>query len=546
MKGDEELDRCGSGGPPTRPPGAATPPVLAALERVRGIVARVAEDRCWSLSDDEVDTALAGVVAARAQLDHLSLRLLAAAGKRGLGGIAGSASMATWWAGRSGRTRAAAASDVRLAAALDTEERRLISAAMAAGVLSVEQAEVVDKALARLPPLGEITAEHQADAEAFLVHEGAGAAGTDRLRECAAAGDAAPAVVPAGPLGLGPKELGKLGRRLFDVIDPDRADAQEGRLLELEEARARQLTWLRMRSNGDGTTLGSFRLPDAQADMLRTVLEGYASPRRQRRGGGDPASGDAATLDRRPGKPSGAAGRDTDGRTSPENDAVAVSPRYEGIHAAGLGAGAFRPGEADTTPTTLRYDQRLGLALCELMEHVPVDSLPQAGGLAATITVTLDFAHLLDGLGAAPLSTGTTISAGQARRLACGAGIVPVVLGSDSVPLDVGREHRLYERYGRLAMATRDGGCVFPDCDRPAAWCEAHHLTPWSRGGRTDAGDGCLLCSFHHHLIHQGQWEARMGADGIPEVLPPARVDPARAPRRHVRFRCLTTASRRR
>jgi hypothetical protein len=74
-----------------------------------------------------------------------------------------------------------------------------------------------------------------------------------------------------------------LGRRLFEVIDPERADEHEGRLLEAEEARARALTWLRMRPVGDGTTRGSFRLPDAQADMLRTVLEGYASPRRHPR-----------------------------------------------------------------------------------------------------------------------------------------------------------------------------------------------------------------------------------------------------------------------
>ena len=79
-------------------------------------------------------------------------------------------------------------------------------------------------------------------------------------------------------------------------------------------------------------------------------------------------------------------------------------------------------------------------------------------------------------------------------------------------------------------MAARDGGCVFPECDRPTAWCEAHHLTPWSHGGRTDVADGCLLCSFHHHLVHQGQREVRMGADGIPEILPPARIDP---PERH-------------
>jgi predicted restriction endonuclease len=41
----------------------------------------------------------------------------------------------------------------------------------------------------------------------------------------------------------------------------------------------------------------------------------------------------------------------------------------------------------------------------------------------------------------------------------------------------------------------------------PAAMCEAHHLQPWSQGGRTDLADGVLLCSHHHHVIHDPRFQ---------------------------------------
>ena len=48
--------------------------------------------------------------------------------------------------------------------------------------------------------------------------------------------------------------------------------------------------------------------------------------------------------------------------------------------------------------------------------------------------------------------------------------------------------------------------------------------------------NGCLLCSYHHHLTHQGEWDITMATDGIPELIPPVRIDPHRTPRRHERF----------
>ena len=70
----------------------------------------------------------------------------------------------------------------------------------------------------------------------------------------------------------------------------------------------------------------------------------------------------------------------------------------------------------------------------------------------------------------------------------------------------------------------------------PAPWCEAHHVTYWSRGGSTGTDNGTLLCSHHHHLIHKEQWSIHMRS-GIPWFIPPPHLDPAQTPRRNRYFR---------
>ena len=148
----------------------------------------------------------------------------------------------------------------------------------------------------------------------------------------------------------------------------------------------------------------------------------------------------------------------------------------------------------------------LGHALMDLIEHIGSDAVPFAGGIAATIVVTLDHDTLRSGLGAATLDTGTPISASQARRMACEAGIIPVVLDGASQPLDIGREKRLHTKYQRTAMGVRDKGCVAEGCDRPPASCESHHKTPWEHGGDTNVEDGALACPYHHSLFHHPKW----------------------------------------
>ncbi|HEY0258714.1 MAG TPA: DUF222 domain-containing protein [Lacisediminihabitans sp.] len=112
-------------------------------------------------------------------------------------------------------------------------------------------------------------------------------------------------------------------------------------------------------------------------------------------------------------------------------------------------------------------------------------------------------------------------------RHLCNSGMVPIAFDDDGQCVNVGRTQRLFTERQRLGMTVRDGGCRFPDCDRPPSFCEAHHINQWYRdGGRTDVADGILLCRRHHLLLHNDGWEiTRTDADY--RLRPPITIDPS-------------------
>lgn len=247
---------------------------------------------------------------------------------------------------------------------------------------------------------------------------------------------------------------------------PEAVDRHENGIVEERERRAWRATELWMSDQGDGTTTGRFRIPTAQATMLSGLLQAQAAPRRSH----------------------------------------------------------LRGPEDPDTAENLTYAQRAGRAFCALIEHVPTDGFATSGGTAASVTVTMDLDSLLHDLSSrvALLPTGTTMSAGQARRLACSHGILPQVLSGASLPLDLGRSQRLFSTAQRKALAARDQGCAFPGCDRPPGWCESHHIVPYGRGGTTDLTNGVLLCSRHHHMVHDDGWSIRLHPRSrVPEFAPP-------------------------
>ena len=281
-----------------------------------------------------------------------------------------------------------------------------------------EQAGIIVHALDELP--GDIDPELLAKAEAHLVSE-------------------------AGQFGLA--ALRRLGRKVLEVIAPDLADEHEARALAAEERRAHAATRLVLRPRGDGTSDLHARLPTPVAHRLKTYLEAYTSPRKDRA-------------------------------------------------RAGVG------GEVERLP----LGHRRGIAFCALLEHLPQHGLPRQGGTPTQVLVMVDLDTLTSDLaatGVAETSTGDPITAGQARRLACTAGILPVVLGGKSQILDLGRSKRLFSGAARVALDARDRRCRADGCGIPAAWCEAHHATTsWAKGGHTNLADGLLLCPHHHHRAH--------------------------------------------
>jgi hypothetical protein len=261
--------------------------------------------------------------------------------------------------------------------------------------------------------------------------------------------------------GMDPTRLRQAGRRMLDVVSSDLADQEEAASLGAEERRAEAETWMTLDDNGDGTFSGRFTIPELHGHLLRAALEQLTSPRRWSR---DPGSGlrvEDPTIS-----------NGLDALTGPE---------------------------------------RLGMGLTELIEHLPTHEFGRSG---MTVMVHLDLERLLDGLASARLDTGAHLSAGEARRLACTAGIVPAVLGSASAPLDVGREARLHTTAMRRALSIGHDTCAAEGCMRPFAWCDVHHPHAWAHGGVTDIENALPLCGWHHRRVHDSRYRHRTLASG--------------------------------
>ena len=389
-------------------------PVLTALAAMEAALDEVAQVEPVYMSVAEKQTALVRSARVRARAAALEMRVLAAADDVAL--ETGDRSTASWLATATRDSRGGVRRRQTLAKALDTRWRQ-VGAALAAGEVNAAQARVIAEAMDALPK--DLDAALRQKAETHLVAEATH---------------------------WGPMELARLGARVLEAVAPEQADEAEYQKLLAQERRNRAATKLSFHPRGDGSTDVKARVPDHVANWLKTVLDGYTSPR------------------------------------------------------------SNKLGEVDGLPLS----RRRGIAFCALLENLPASGLPRQGGTATLLSVIIDWDTLRRDVGEAGMattSTGDTMTAGEARRMACQAGIMPFVMSGKSVIHDQGRSRRLFRDALRAALNLLYPECTADGCDIPAAWCEAHHKTPWSRGGKTRLEDGTLLCPFHHHRAHDPGWE---------------------------------------
>ena len=402
-------------------------PVLDAVRDLDEALTSVADVNPAFLPTADKAEALRALARTDARLAELRVRILADADDVAERDGAGDA--AEWLATRTHQRHQDARAELALGVALD--RRPVLATALRSGDANVGQARVIARALDALPD--EVPTDTVDRAEEVLVGHAAS---------------------------FGPRALGRLGRRILEVVAPEIAEEVEARRLAEFEGDAADRIRFTMRRRGDGTTDLRGRVPDAVADRFATYLEAYTNPRKE----------------------------------GTERDPLRRLP----------------------------YPRRLGQALCAFLEHVDPRRLPLHGGDATTVIVTVPLASLRSDLGSADLLGSPAIpgedpsdgalSASDVRRLACTAQVIPTVVGGASEVLDLGRARRLFSPAQRKALLLRDRRCRAEGCEVSGTWAEAHHRDAWSTGGRTDLDDGVLLCHPHHRRIH----DQRFGSEWLP------------------------------
>ena len=159
----------------------------------------------------------------------------------------------------------------------------------------------------------------------------------------------------------------------------------------------------------------------------------------------------------------------------------------------------------------LDWNHRRGLAFAQLLEHLPTEHLHTR--TAATVVVTIDHTVLTGALKTARLDTGETISAGEARRIACGAGILPRSSTDDPSPstsaASPGSSPKPNESPSDSATTPAP-----PTAANDLRLVRAPPPTTLVHGGRTDLRDAVPLCHWHHQRIHDHAYHHTRLPDG--------------------------------
>ncbi len=305
---------------------------------------------------------------------------------------------------------------------------------------------------------------------------------------------------------LNPRDLRRLGRAITDRLDTDGPAPDE------DAALTRQEFWLTPTTLGTASAVrfGGL-LANENAELLHTLIDAAAKPRTTPTGEPDP-------------------------RTLPQRRADALTTVLRAAAASGGEIpphGGIKPHLTVTIPLAALTAARRDPTRHDLdgqptrpTDHPNTDaSATEPPGTSGSDIGAPDTEAPLLG----DLCFGHGLSPGAARRLACDAGIIPIVLGTHSEPLDVGREHRLVTPAIRRALITRDRGCIIPGCGAPPGHCDAHHIIHWADGGETTILNLVLVCPAHHRAIHRGTWTITI-TNGQPHATRPDWTEPGLSP----------------
>jgi uncharacterized protein DUF222 len=205
--------------------------------------------------------------------------------------------------------------------------------------------------------------------------------------------------------------------------------------------------------------------------------------------------------------------------SSDEDGAVYLNGVFDPVGGAAIRTAleplARRSGADDHRP----YDKRMADALVERSVHELDNGLVPQNGSQRThlqVTASIETLKALDGAPAAQLEFSIPISAKAVERLACDCSLTRILLGSDSMVIDVGRAKRSISAPQRKALNARDQHCVWP-----ASWTSGHHLKHWIHGGGSDLPNLALLCYRHHWNVHEGGWQLVRTETGKFMTIPP-------------------------
>jgi hypothetical protein len=198
-------------------------------------------------------------------------------------------------------------------------------------------------------------------------------------------------------------------------------------------------------------------------------------------------------------------------------------------------ATALRLATPDKTDVLRSPAERRADALVDVCRFFLDHQKSRAGGRHRPhVNVIVELKDLEAGAGGqvvdGPVLDGPTVS-----RLFCDSAVHRVVMAGRSAVLDYGTATRTIPAPLWNALVIRDEHCRFPDCDRPSVWCEGHHVVWVTQGGPTELANLVLVCSRHHHVLHQPSWHAKLRPDGDFKVTDPNGIVRETSPPRATR-----------